>query len=111
MFCKPARYITIAPPTPQTLVKIRAGFDQAGSVNQPGVGRPIFSSSRFTGPNCGLRNHFQRSAVATAGTILGKKYRVLNIPRNLTFVFNSRATRMLRTCARGIPIIARYNVL
>src|ERR1043165_4182283 len=62
-----AMKITIRSPMPHSASIVRAGFDQLGSLNQPGAGMPIFSSMELTGPVPGLRRNANDMVAAPGG--------------------------------------------
>ena len=63
--------ITIRSPTPQIASRVRAGFDQAGSLNQPGWGSPSLPRIELTGPVPGLSRKTKASVAATGGARYG----------------------------------------
>ena len=70
--CKPARKMTIQPPTPHVLIRMSDGFDQAGSCIQPVPLMPIFSRMAFSMPLSGFSSHSHRTELATTGTMDGR---------------------------------------
>ena len=63
--------MTIRSPTPHTASMVRAGFDQVGSLNQPGSGSPSWPRIVLTGPVPGLSRKTNASVAATGGARYG----------------------------------------
>jgi hypothetical protein len=59
--------ITIRSPMPHRASSVSEGFDQFGSVNQPGCGSPSRSRIVFAGPVPGLRRKTNDMVAATGG--------------------------------------------
>ncbi len=59
--------ITIRSPMPHRASRVSAGFDQAGSLNQPGSGRPSLPRMTLTGPVPGLSRKANAIVAATGG--------------------------------------------
>jgi hypothetical protein len=64
--------ITIRSPIPHNARRVRAGFDQVGSLNQPGCGSPIEPRMLFTGPVPGLSRNANAIVAATGGARYGR---------------------------------------